>query len=84
VPPVLIELEKAIRYDLYCLMDIDVPWVADDLRDLGHQRKEMFDRFKAELDNRTIAYTLISGDYAHRENQIKLLIDRLLGTGQPA
>lgn len=82
VPSILKELEKEIKYDLYCLLDIDVPWVADGLRDLGHERKEMFDLFKTELDKRNINYSLISGDYAHRENQIKTLIDRLLDISQ--
>ena len=78
VPPLLQELEKEIHYDQYFLLDIDVPWVADGLRDLGHQRQEMFNVFKAELDKRNIEYTLISGDYTAREKQIKTLIDRFL------
>jgi HTH-type transcriptional regulator, transcriptional repressor of NAD biosynthesis genes len=83
VPPVLIELEKEIQYDLYCLLDIDVAWVADGLRDLGNQRKEMFAWFKAELDIRNIPYKLISGDYASRESQLIKSIDSLLQGGQP-
>lgn len=78
VPTAVEELEKEIHYDLYCLMDIDVPWIADGLRDLGNRRQEMFHVFKAELDKRNIAYTLISGDYSTRERQIKKLIDKLL------
>lgn len=80
IPPILFELEKEIHYDQYFLLDIDVPWVADHLRDLGHQRQEMFDIFKSELDKRNIDYKLISGDFASREKQIKNLIDQLLQT----
>jgi HTH-type transcriptional regulator, transcriptional repressor of NAD biosynthesis genes len=80
VPTVLYELEKEIHYDQYFLMDIDVPWVADGLRDLGNQRQEMFDAFKLELEKRNLEYTLISGSYIVRENQLKYLIDRLLQT----
>lgn len=78
VPPIVAELEKEIHYDHYFLLDIDVPWVADGLRDLGNQRLEMFAVFKTELENRKLPYTLISGDYASREKQVKLLIDRIL------
>jgi HTH-type transcriptional regulator, transcriptional repressor of NAD biosynthesis genes len=78
VPPILLTLEKEIQYDHYFLFDIDVPWIADGLRDLGNQRKEMFEWFKAELDSRNIQYTLISGDHTSRENQLKTLIDRFL------
>ncbi|SFD50052.1 AAA family ATPase [Spirosoma endophyticum] len=60
VPPVLYELEKKIQYDAYILLDIDVPWVADNLRDFGHQRTEMLVRFRDELTRRKLAYTLIS------------------------
>jgi nicotinamide riboside kinase len=35
-------------------------WVDDGLRDLGHHRKDMFDQFKKELDNRHINYKFIS------------------------
>lgn len=78
VPPIVAELQKEIHYDHYFLLDIDVPWVADGLRDLGNQRQEMFQVFKHELENRNIAYTLISGDYATREKQAKDLIDKIL------
>ncbi len=70
VPPVLFELEKMISYDQYFLFDIDVPWIADGLRDLGERRAEMFLVFKGELEKRKIDYTLLQGDYAHREEQI--------------
>lgn len=78
VPPIVAKLEKEIHYDHYFLMDIDVPWVADGLRDLGNQRLEMFTVFRAELDKRKLPYTLISGDFGAREKLAKLLIDRLL------
>jgi HTH-type transcriptional regulator, transcriptional repressor of NAD biosynthesis genes len=71
IPPVLFELEKAISYDLYFLFDIDVPWVADHLRDLGDRRKEMFEVFKSELDNRGIQYHLVTGNWNERTDFIK-------------
>lgn len=79
IPPVLFELEKQIRYDQYFLFDIDVPWVADHLRDLGAEREKMFDVFKRALDVRNIPYQLVSGDYQQREALIKEWIDKMLG-----
>lgn len=67
VPQVLFELEKKIHYDHYFLFDVDVPWVKDGMRDLGHKREEMFKIFKHELDRRKIPYTLVRGDYEERE-----------------
>ncbi len=78
IPPVLHKLEAQVTYDRYFLLDIDVPWVADGLRDLGHRRAEMFHRFKDALDQRGIAYTLVSGDWAQRMIIITTEIDQLL------
>ena len=79
VPPILYELEKQVRYDLYFLLDIDVPWVADGLRDLGHRRPELFARFKAALDDRQIRYVRVSGDWPTRWQTITNAIDRIVG-----
>ena len=67
IPEVLYELEKAVQYDIYFLFDIDVPWVADDLRDLGHQREAMFKVFKEALEVRNIPYVMVRGSYEERE-----------------
>lgn len=77
IPKILFELEKQINYDHYFLFDIDVPWVNDGLRDLGSdtQRKELFDRFKAELEKRTIPYTLVQGNFKERERIIFQTLD---------
>jgi len=78
VPQILNELEKEIHYEIYFLMDIDVEWVADHLRDFGDRRQEMFNLFKAELEKRNINYILISGNYEEREEKIKKIIDLIL------
>jgi HTH-type transcriptional repressor of NAD biosynthesis genes len=77
VPPVLVELENQIQYDMYFLFDIDVPWVPDGLRDLGHKRSEMASIFKSELERRAIPYTLVSGTWEERFELIKKEIDQL-------
>ncbi|MGQ7853060.1 AAA family ATPase [Pedobacter sp. WC2501] len=78
VPQILNDLEKEIFYDLYFLLDIDVEWVADYLRDFGDRRLEMFNLFKSELEKRGIAYIQISGDYKTREEKIRKIIDSIL------
>ncbi|MFN8353720.1 MAG: AAA family ATPase [Spirosomataceae bacterium] len=79
VPEVLIQLERQVHYDHYFLLDIDLPWVADNLRDLGHRRDEMFSIFKAELEKRQLPYTLISGTWDERFEKIKHIIQTLFG-----
>ena len=78
VPQILNDLEKEICYDLYFLLDIDVEWVADHLRDFGDRRLEMFNLFKDKLEKRRINYIQISGNYTEREEKIKGIIDGIL------
>lgn len=78
VPSVLFQLEQKTIYDIYFLMDIDTPWVADDLRDNGEKREEMMQLFKTQLEKRNISYILISGDYNEREIKVNHAIDALL------
>jgi HTH-type transcriptional regulator, transcriptional repressor of NAD biosynthesis genes len=78
VPPILLELEKEIVYDQYFLFDIDVPWVADQMRDLGERRKEMFEVFKSGLEKRAIPYQLVTGNWSEREAIIKTKLKDLM------
>jgi HTH-type transcriptional regulator, transcriptional repressor of NAD biosynthesis genes len=78
VPQALSDLEKKIHYELYFLFDIDVPWVADGLRDLGNRRKEMFNVFKEALDRRKIKYVLLHGDWEQREDDVTQIIESYL------
>ena len=78
VPDILVELEKKIAYDQYYLFDIDVPWVADGMRDLGERREELFAIFRDELKRRNISYKLVSGTYEASEAFLRSEIDALL------
>jgi len=80
VPPILFELERKIKYDLYFLFEPDVPWVADGVRDLGEgdKRKEMLGIFKMELDKRSINYLAVRGGWEERGKWIMDEVDKLL------
>ncbi|MBL7872236.1 MAG: AAA family ATPase [Cyclobacteriaceae bacterium] len=78
VPQILYELEKKITYDQYFLFDIDVPWVADGMRDLGTRRQEMHNIFKNELLNRGIRFIEVRGNYDEREKILKEHVDSML------
>ena len=77
VPEILFELEKEIHYDKYFLFDIDVPWVADGLRDLSSQRKEMLTLFEEALVRRNIQFVRVNGDWKDREKIIKTALEPL-------
>lgn len=77
VPEIVFELEKEIHYDKYFLSDIDVPWVADGLRDLNNQREEMLKIFEDELVKRKIQFVRVKGNWKEREKIIKTELDLL-------
>jgi HTH-type transcriptional repressor of NAD biosynthesis genes len=79
IPEVLFRLEKEMKYDHYFLFDIDVAWVADEMRDLGERRREMFDVFRNGLEQRRIGYTLVRGDYLTRQQLIEAWIEEHYG-----
>lgn len=57
---------KGQEFDLYLLLDIDVPWVDDGTRDFPNHRESHLKALKSELESRGIKYVLISGDYEQR------------------
>ncbi len=67
------------HYDLYLLLTVDVPWVYDFQRDESLDRMELFNSFKAELDQREIDYKTISGDnYKDRLRQAIEIVEDFL------
>ena len=57
-------------YDLILLTSVDVPWVADDLRDSPYQREEISEFFENQLMNHQKAYRHIGGDRKDRVQQV--------------
>lgn len=78
VPHELLDLEQLVVYDQHFLLNIDVPWVADGLRDLGHRRTEIYQLFEVALIQRGIDYVDVSGDWTHRWVTVTTAIDQLL------
>jgi HTH-type transcriptional regulator, transcriptional repressor of NAD biosynthesis genes len=71
VPEILFQLENEIEYDQYFLLDIDIEWVPDGLRDLGHKRAEMYAIFENELIKRNIAFIKVFGRW---ENRLEIIL----------
>lgn len=61
VPDELVNAVLDSQYDLYLLMDIDVPWQKDDLRDKPNDRKEIYQAFENALLRFNKKYVKISG-----------------------
>ena|ERR1700722_10837709 len=52
---------KKRHYAFHLLTNIDTPWVTDPQREHPHLREYLFKKYRSELDNEKVAYTIISG-----------------------
>ena len=52
---------RTLKYHYYLILNTDVPWVNDDLRDRPINRKKMFLAHKKELDYASVDYDIING-----------------------
>lgn len=76
---VLDELPKH-PYDFYLLMNIDLPWEDDPLRDFPNQRKHFMGIWHAELKALHAHYVVISGSKQARFQNAVQAIDQFLIT----
>jgi NadR type nicotinamide-nucleotide adenylyltransferase len=77
--PEWIEREAQIRKsDLYLLLDIDLPWVLDSLRNSASPRESLYEKFAQTLKNYEANVVPISGKrFAAAVTQLSSLLDRL-------
>lgn len=65
--PEYVKNEIVLRsYDFYLLMDIDLPWEDDPLRDFPNQREHFRDVWERELQGMQARYAVISGQGEER------------------
>ena len=68
------------KYDLYLLCDVDLPWVADTLREYPDKntREKLYRFYKDLLVNQNVPWSNISGDYAERFKKAVAFIEASL------
>ena len=66
VDSILMETVAEQQYDLYLLTGIDVPWVADDLRDKPHEREAMYEAFREALIENQCRFIELEGSESSR------------------
>jgi NadR type nicotinamide-nucleotide adenylyltransferase len=77
--PEWVRLEAGRRtYDLYLLLDVDVPWMTDVVRYLPDQRRAFFDRCRLALEERGRPFVVITGDWERRLTTAIAAVERLL------
>lgn len=65
-------------YDLYLLLDIDLPWQDDPLRDFPNQREYFMDIWHRELKALNARYAVVSGQGQTRYDSAVAVIDGFL------
>lgn len=60
-PDEVVDEIKSRKYDFYLLMDIDLPWEDDPLRDFPNEREHFMEVWKNELQSLDSQYVIISG-----------------------
>jgi NadR type nicotinamide-nucleotide adenylyltransferase len=65
-------------YDLYLLMDIDLPWEYDPLREHPDRREFLFNLYKKELEKMGMNYRIVSGVGEERLKNAITVVDELL------
>jgi NadR type nicotinamide-nucleotide adenylyltransferase len=68
----------ARRPDLYLLMEIDVPWIADGVRDRGERREELQQLFRNAVAASETAVAVVRGSWGERLQRAVDSIDELL------
>lgn len=69
------------RSDLYLLLDTDIPWEPGPARDAaGEVREDLFDAFRAALDEFETRWKIVSGEWEERYQRIaeaaRLVVER--------
>ncbi len=82
-PAWIAEAARERAPDLYLLCEIDVPWVADGVRDRGHMREEMQQLFRAAVNQSGAPVAVIMGDRHERFARANEAIDALLLANAP-
>jgi NadR type nicotinamide-nucleotide adenylyltransferase len=79
-PPWLAQAAARRAYDLYLLLDVDVPWVSDGQRFFAEagQRRAFFDACEAALRERGRRYVRIGGDWPARFDAAVRAVEGLL------
>lgn len=77
-PQVVLDELPRHPYDLYLLLDIDLPWQDDPLRDFPDRRDHFMRVWRNELKDLNANYVTITGDGEQRNQQAVAAIDRFL------
>lgn len=77
-PQWILQAAHQRKYDLFLLMDKDIPWVDDGTRAFEENRAWQYNRLKEELESRSLPYVEIKGDFDQRFDKAVAAVERML------
>jgi HTH-type transcriptional regulator, transcriptional repressor of NAD biosynthesis genes len=78
-PPWIEEEARKRRADLYLLLDTDIAWKPDPARDAGGDaREDLFDAFRAALDEFETQWEIVSGSFEERWQRVVAAVTQCL------
>ncbi|MCF8233741.1 MAG: ATP-binding protein [Bacteroidales bacterium] len=77
--PWIQKMYKVHVYDLYLLMEVDLPWQPDPQREHPHLRKFFFDCYYKELDQQGFRFEVVNGQGENRLKNAIRIVDGFLG-----
>jgi len=72
-PQIVLDALPVRTYDLYLLLDIDLPWQEDPLRDFPHMREHFMGIWYRELESLNANYVLVGGIEDRFHNAVKAI-----------
>ncbi|MCY1517387.1 nicotinamide-nucleotide adenylyltransferase [compost metagenome] len=72
-PQIVLDTLITRPYDFYVLLDIDLPWEEDPLRDFPHQREHFMKIWHEELQVLNADYVVVGGLHDRLPNAIKVI-----------
>ena len=63
------------HYDLIMLTEVDIPWVADDLRDSPHEREAISAFFETMLNRYQIPFKKVGGSRPERVRAVEQIFN---------
>ncbi len=76
-PQIVLDALVERPYDIYLLLDIDLPWQEDPLRDFPHMREHFMAIWHRELKALNAEYVVISGIEKRFQNAVQAIDDFL-------
>jgi NadR type nicotinamide-nucleotide adenylyltransferase len=78
-PQIVLDALQARPYDFYILLDIDLPWMEDPLRDFPNMREHFMEIWHRELKDLNANYVVVGGIENRLQNVIAA-VDRFLAS----